>query len=407
MVKENPAAEDQRHSKIEKGDPIVFRTIEEILVNEPDRSGVLVGDCQIMRGAVCVIAGPAGCGKSTIAFDLAVAGVTRSDWMGLPVHRSFKTLIVQTENGAIRLYRDALSLNESGKNLEFGDKIRISNPPEFGADFGDKDFCDAIRSELDRKKFLKGRFDQDCELNGGPDVVILDPWNSFCPGDTREATIATIKAMRTLFGSGDDAPAIVIVAHSRKGSGSSGQKEVEPHDLLNEISGSLTLPAHARSAFFVKPDRKDGVEGRIQWTCVKNNNGKFGKPSYFQRRDGSAAEGRFALDSDQTPAVVRKAKVKKGRGAKSSRDRIAFVLSEVSAAGHSGLVRSDLIETLSAKFEIAEKSATNLISELVKKKEYLVQDGQCLREGPAFAIGLESHGFNPANDADGKESGPN
>jgi hypothetical protein len=61
----------------------------------PPQGLVLVGDCHITRGAVTVIAGPPGVGKSRAGHALAVAGATLADWFGLKVHQQFRTAIIQ------------------------------------------------------------------------------------------------------------------------------------------------------------------------------------------------------------------------------------------------------------------------------------------------------------------------
>jgi replicative DNA helicase len=68
----------------------------------PDKDIVLIGDCHIMRGEVFVIGGEPGVGKSLGATRLAVSGATQRDWFGHTVHRRFRTMIVQTENGRYR-----------------------------------------------------------------------------------------------------------------------------------------------------------------------------------------------------------------------------------------------------------------------------------------------------------------
>jgi AAA domain len=77
----------------------------------PDNDIVLVGDCHIMRGEVFVIGGEPGVGKSIAATQLAVSGATRRDWFGHTVHRQFRTMVVQTENGRYRLQQEFSALD--------------------------------------------------------------------------------------------------------------------------------------------------------------------------------------------------------------------------------------------------------------------------------------------------------
>src|SRR4051812_13959679 len=64
----------------------------------------LVGDYHIQRGAIGVLAGAPGVGKSRAALWLAIRGAYGDgDWFGLPVHTQFRTLMLQNENGLVRL----------------------------------------------------------------------------------------------------------------------------------------------------------------------------------------------------------------------------------------------------------------------------------------------------------------
>lgn len=86
-------------------------TEKEFLENKPGGYDIpadmqLVGDNEVVKGyeGVTVLAGPGGSGKSLATMALALAGA-RGDgfWMGRKVHRNFKTLIIQAENGLVRL----------------------------------------------------------------------------------------------------------------------------------------------------------------------------------------------------------------------------------------------------------------------------------------------------------------
>src|SRR6188474_2744901 len=91
--------------------PIVFLSPTEAQNYQPPDGAKLVGDCHIVKGATCVIGGAPGVGKSRASVALAVAGATGQNWFGLKVHRKFKTLIVQNENGRYRLKQEFSSLD--------------------------------------------------------------------------------------------------------------------------------------------------------------------------------------------------------------------------------------------------------------------------------------------------------
>src|SRR5438046_10684751 len=98
-----------------------------------------------MRGETFIIAGEPGVGKSLAATQLAVSGATQRDWFGLTVHRQFRTMIVQTENGRYRLRLEfsALDCDEIEKF------IRISEPPTFALTLTNKQFQADIGAALD------------------------------------------------------------------------------------------------------------------------------------------------------------------------------------------------------------------------------------------------------------------
>jgi hypothetical protein len=101
-----------------------------------DKDIVLAGECHIMRGEVFVIGGPPGVGKSLAGTQLAVSGATQRDWFGLTVHRQFRTMIVQTENGRYRLRLEFSKLDCD----EIENWIRISEQPPFGLTLSNKEF---------------------------------------------------------------------------------------------------------------------------------------------------------------------------------------------------------------------------------------------------------------------------
>src|SRR5262249_32890838 len=136
-------------------------------------------------------------GKSRGSVALAVAGATTSDWFGLAVHRRFKTMIVQTENGLFRLSKDFAELD--CEKLEA--YVRICPPPPLG-------LC------LAREEF---RADLAAAIRGfQPDVIVLDPWNAAARDEKAREYLETFELIRSVMPTGDDAPAIGIVAHTRK-----------------------------------------------------------------------------------------------------------------------------------------------------------------------------------------------
>jgi len=230
----------------------------------PSAGYVLVGDCHIVRGAVTVIGGPPGVGKSRGATALAVAGATCRDWFGLKIVRPFKTLILQSENGRFRLAKDFAAF-PPGTIDGF---IRVSEPPGYGMAFDRPEFRAALARDL--AEFL-------------PDVVILDPWNAVVPDDKQRDYLEAFQAIREVVPPVDSAPALVIVAHTRK---PKPEDRTKGRALLNSLSGSHTLGSVPRCVFVMQPASDNPEDNRVVWTCCKNNDGEIAEPSVWFRRHG-------------------------------------------------------------------------------------------------------------------------
>ena len=243
-------------SLIELVDPV------QVVDYVPEEGVLLVGEQHITRGAITVIGGPPGIGKSRAATALALAGVTQHDWFGLKVHTQFKTLIVQAENGPTRLKNEYIDLPVG----EMRDFVRTSLPPRCGLAFDDPKFQAAIMEHCE-------------EFN--PDVIIIDPWNRVASGDTQqdysEAFENILRSMP------NDPPAVIIIAHTKKPKDS--EKKIG-RETLHELSGSHILGSAPRSVFVMNAASNDPEDDRIVWQNPKNNDGAMSKASAWHRCNG-------------------------------------------------------------------------------------------------------------------------
>ena len=225
---------------------------------------VLAGDFHIVKGSVFVIGGAPGVGKSRAAIALAVAGATRSDWFGLKVHRTFKMLIVQTENGEFRLAREFAELDcEALENF-----VRVCPPPPYGLCFKREDFRQQLGAAIADFK---------------PDLVGFDPWNAAAREQDSREYLDTFDALKSVLPLGDNAPALAIVAHTRK---PKTDERASGRALLNLLAGSYVLGSVPRTVFVMQAASDDTTDNRIVWTCCKNNDGDLGKRSAWERRNG-------------------------------------------------------------------------------------------------------------------------
>ncbi len=254
----------------------------DLLKYEPPEDYKLVGDHEIVKGyeGVTVLAGPGSSGKSLCTATLALAGA-RGDglWMGRKVHRKFRTLILQAENGVSRLQKEVRAMAEMHPELEIDDHIFFSEPPEGGLPFHRGEFRAAVRDDIARLK---------------PDLIILDPWSQVASEDAAKEVVDKLAEIRSCFPPGDDCPGLLIVAHTKK---------PRPEDvrrgrgLVYMVSGSIALPNTARCVYVLLPWCDDPEDSRVYWCCPKLNNGQMYPASVWQRRFGTF----FAHDDKTNP----------------------------------------------------------------------------------------------------------
>jgi len=243
---------------------IIFHSPKALRDYVPPDNIKLIGDHHIVKdtGFVSVIGGPAGVGKSLTTTALAMAGaVGEGQWFGMDIHRQFKTMIVQSENGLFRLSRNFKEL-DCDLLEEF---VRICEPPSRGMAFRQEEFYLAIRNEI--AKFA-------------PDVVILDPFNSVARDQEQRTYLETIDIVRSVL---PLHTSLVIVAHTRKPQAS---ERAVGRSLMNVLAGSHVLATVPRSVFILQYASDDPEDDQVVWTCCKNNDGELGKRTAWRRQTG-------------------------------------------------------------------------------------------------------------------------
>jgi hypothetical protein len=243
---------------------IEFFTPSQLSAFTPPEGFNLIGNYHIQRAAPFVIGGAPGVGKSRGAVALAIAGATVADWFGLKVHRQFKTMIVQAENGRVRLKNEFADLDCAMLD-EF---VRVCPPPPFGFAFDKLAFRDQLRREIE---------------NFQPDVFILDPFNRLARDDKARDYAEAFQDLLAVLPTGDDAPALGIVAHTRK---PRAEERASGRALLNLLAGSYVIGSVPRTVFVMQSASDDTMDNRIVWTCCKNNDGELGARSAWERRNG-------------------------------------------------------------------------------------------------------------------------
>jgi hypothetical protein len=248
---------------------IEFHPPSYYLAYEPPHDLVLVGDRHIVRGAVFIIGGPPGVGKSRCSIALAIAGAQQVPWFGLETLVQFRTLILQTENGRLRLKEELAEIDEPV--LE--DHLLVCPPPPYGLCFDKREFRDQLRAYKNNFK---------------PHVILIDPWNSITEDDRLKDYREALDSVIAVFDVGTDSgPAIGILAHTRKALAS---ERASGRALLATLSGSYLIGGRPRCVFVMQSASDDVNETKIVWTCCKNNDGKLGPRSVWERRNGLFVE---------------------------------------------------------------------------------------------------------------------
>ncbi|MBE0540114.1 MAG: hypothetical protein IH623_01825 [Verrucomicrobia bacterium] len=98
-------------------------------------------------------------------------------------------------------------------------------------------------------------------------------------GTTRKAFEDLLAVLPT----GDDAPALGIVAHTRK---PRAEERANGRALLNLLAGSYVIGSVPRTVFVMQAASDDTEDKRVVWTCCKNNDGELGKRSAWERGNG-------------------------------------------------------------------------------------------------------------------------
>lgn len=244
----------------------------ELQAYEPPEHLQLVGDNEIVMGyeGVVVLAGPGSSGKSLAVDALALAGALgKGEWMGRKVHRKFRTMIIQAENGTRRLKRVIEEIKRNHPKTDIEDYIFLSSPPEGGIPFHRAEFREAVREAIAQFK---------------PDLIVIDPWSQVAAEDAAKEVVDKLAEIRSCFPAGDTCPGLLIVAHTKKPRPEDVRKG---RGLTYLVSGSVALPNTARCVYVLLPWCDDMEDDRIYWACPKLNDGVMYGASVWHRRLGT------------------------------------------------------------------------------------------------------------------------
>ena len=245
--------------------PVEFWKPSDFLNWTPPEDYVIAGDNHIVRGGLTMIGGPPGVGKTRVLTALAMAGATGADWLGVPIRCQFRTLIVQAENGPCRV-KDELAHLRVPEDIDLDDWLRITPPPQYGLNFGDDEFREIVRRQVEQFE---------------PAIVAIDPWNRVAQDDNIKDYRKALELIHSVLPADPGKrPAQVINCHLRKRKGDSKKRG---RDLLEELAGSHFVGSAARTVYVLEPASPDQEDDRVVWTCAKCNDGIAGAPTAWHR----------------------------------------------------------------------------------------------------------------------------
>jgi hypothetical protein len=251
----------------EEREPLIVAQKPSEFINwEMPEGHLILGDNQIIRGEVFLIGGTQGVGKSRAVAALALSGATGEDWMGHKTHTKFKTLIVQNENGNLRL-KDELTALQAETDVNLDDFLLVTPIPAEGLNFQDAQFRDDLREILDSFK---------------PDVVVLDPWNAVAEDNTQKAYGEAYRVVKSGCLNSDSPPAIGIVAHVNK----PNVNDKKGRGAMNRVSGSHLLVSVPRCVWMMDSVTDDITDNRVILTNPKSSNGMPSPRSAWMRTAG-------------------------------------------------------------------------------------------------------------------------
>ena len=197
----------------------------------------MLGDWHMQRGMFHVLAGPSGVGKSRADMQLAIqAARGGGEWMGLPLHGRFRSVILQNENGVARLHRTFAQFRDVA---DFSDWIRISGPPKLGFQLTNA----AFRAEL-------------CAMmrDFAPHILHIDPLNGVLRESQERDVGEMFNYVREIMAASPENPACVLVHHLRKPKNDDKQRG---RGLVNLLAGSYQIFSVPRSVFVLQSASDD------------------------------------------------------------------------------------------------------------------------------------------------------
>lgn len=308
--------------------------VSDLLKHVPPKNQALVGDNEIRMGleGLVLIAGPGGTGKSLALSSLGLAGaIGKGTWQGRTVHRRFKTMFLQAENGATRLKKEVTEMQRLHPGVNLDECIFISDPPEGGIPFHRAEFRASLRREVAKIE---------------PDVLVIDPWSRVAADDSSKDIVDKLAEIYSCLPAGEKCPCVVISAHTKK---PRSEDVMKGRALANMVSGSVALKDSARCVYMILPWSEEPADDRVYWCNAKLNDGAMYPPSVWRRRFGTF----FDHDGETDPGDWGKEPDEDNERRAVTREMLVTVFKEQKRPG---MKRGELVRCLVERFDLAEST---------------------------------------------------
>lgn len=281
----------------------------------PDVPGATTRRGMLRRGKVGILAAAGGVGKTYALCGLALAVVTRKDWLNrFPVgaeHRRVALILGEEDTEEIRrrLHLQARAMELT--SLDHGDAMtRMLVLPGAGLDAlaltqaeepgvnARTEFADALWAFLD----AKAREDR---ANPGWDLVVLDPLSRFAGPDVEKDNAAATRLMQVLerFTKLPGNPTVLVAHHTSKASRADGVAQ-----SAAAVRGASALVDGARwVANLEEVARPEGyATGHARFSVGKSNYGLTGGDVLLTRLDGGGLRAATPAETDELAAAKKK-----------------------------------------------------------------------------------------------------
>jgi AAA domain len=137
-------------SRAQELETVSVVTLEEFVAVEESGAGALVGsadDALIPENGDVMIYGDGGAGKTTLSIDLACHLAAGDAWLGIPVERPARVLLVENEGPRAHFRAKLRRKAKAWTGGELGDRIRVWERPWAELSFGDRE-CREFLAQL-------------------------------------------------------------------------------------------------------------------------------------------------------------------------------------------------------------------------------------------------------------------